>query len=119
MPTILVLLLALVLAPLAQAQTRAPDVVWGVNGHPLVSYPDVSFATQIDLVKAAGLTAYRVDVSSDDAAAQDRFARLLALAHAAGVTLLPVLTPPLSLEKPHRLVHLHLHLLPAADLRDE
>ena len=99
MPKILVLLLALVLAPLAQAQTPAPDVVWGVNGHPLVSYPDVSFAAQIDLVKAAGLTAYRVDVSSDDAAAQDRFARLLALAHAAGVTLLPVLTPPLSLEK--------------------
>jgi hypothetical protein len=70
----------------------------GVNGHPLVSYPGVSFAEQLDLVKAAGLSAYRVDVSSDDAPTQARFADLLAAARARGVTILPVLVPPVSLK---------------------
>lgn len=80
------------------AANPAPSVVLGVNGHPLVSYPDIAFETQIDLVRRMGATAYRVDVTSDEAGAQDRFARLLDVAEARGVALLPVLIPPLSLD---------------------
>jgi hypothetical protein len=73
------------------------DLMWGVNGHPLVSYPGVSFNQQLDYLKDLGMTSYRVDVTGRDAA--PRLRRLLAPAKARGIKILPVLTPALDLEK--------------------
>jgi hypothetical protein len=72
-------------------------MMWGVNGHPLVSYPGVSFAQQLDLVKELGAHAYRVDVTNVDQAPQ--FARLLGEAKARDIEILPILIPPVDLAK--------------------
>ncbi len=71
--------------------------MWGVNGHPLVSYPGVSFAEQLDAVRDLGMTSYRVDVPDTGyiAALQE----LVGQAHARGITILPVVTPGFDLEK--------------------
>ena len=86
------LLAILLLGP----RPAAADILWGVNGHPLVSYPGVGIAEQLDLVKDLGARSYRVDISSLDAA--DRLAELVAEARPRGITILPVLTPGADLE---------------------
>jgi hypothetical protein len=70
-------------------------VMWGVNGHPLVSYPGVTIAQQLDLVKELGATSYRVDVTNTNQI--DRLAALIAAGKERGVAILPVLIPPTDL----------------------
>jgi hypothetical protein len=72
-------------------------LVWGVNGHPLTGYSGVPVAQQIDLVADLGMRSYRVDVTSLDQA--DALAALIALAKKRHVAILPVLIPPVDLDK--------------------
>lgn len=81
-----------VFSPAARA-----DVLWGINGHPLVSYPGVKIDRQLDLVKDLGLKSYRVDIGRLDQ--MPRLARLVAAAKARGVQILPVIVPGLRLDK--------------------
>ena len=53
----------------------AGDLMWGANGHPLVSYPGTTYEQQLDYLKELGMTSYRVDISGLDQA--DRLARLV------------------------------------------
>ena len=71
--------------------------LWGANGHPLTSYPGIPFEGQIRLVAEAGLRSYRVDVTNLNQ--MDRLADLLAVGRARGVTILPILIPPVDLAK--------------------
>ena len=65
---------------MAGAMPASAGIVWGVNGHPITSYPGVSYAEQLDLLKDLGARSYRVDVS--DLAAADRLEALLKEANA-------------------------------------
>jgi len=47
----------------ARAASSQADILWGVNGHPLASYPGVSIETQLDLVRDLGMRSYRVDIA--------------------------------------------------------
>ncbi len=87
-------LIAGILAGLA-APVRA-DIAWGVNGHPLVSYPGVSFEQQLDLIADLGMRSYRVDVPGT--AVLGKLKHLHGLARARGIELLPVITPPFDLD---------------------
>jgi len=81
----------------ASAQSASPDLIWGVNGHPLASYPGVTTEQQLDYIKALGMTSYRVDVAGLDQASA--LARLVRTAKARGIDILPVITPRLNLDK--------------------
>jgi hypothetical protein len=81
----------------AIASPARADLMWGINGHPLVSYPGVSFDQQLDYVRDLGMKSYRVNVPGRDAA--PRLRRLVAAAKARDVEILPVLTPALDLDK--------------------
>ena len=90
--------LLLVGVPLpGSAQEKPQELIWGVNGHPLASYPGVSLETQLDHIRELGLTSYRVDISSTE--------RLLDLQHLVreaklrGITMLPVITPGFEMDK--------------------
>lgn len=87
---------AALLSMLAGMQPAAAQIVWGVNGHPINSYPGVSYAEQLDLLKDLGARSYRVDVS--DLASADKLEALLKEARARGITILPVLTPRVDLK---------------------
>lgn len=73
------------------------ELVWGVNGHPLASYPGVSIEAQLDYVRELGLTSYRVDIA--DLGKLPVMLRLVREAKARGITMLPVVTPALDLAK--------------------
>src|SRR5690606_16238715 len=51
------------------------QIAWGVNGHPINSYPGISYAAQLDLLKGLGARSYRVDISN--AASGDKLAELI------------------------------------------
>ncbi len=90
--------LTLLLAVAASwAHAAKPDLIWGVNGHPFVSYPGVSYEEQLGHLADLGLSSYRVDISSIDAA--PRLERLLALAKPYGISIMPVLVPGLDLDR--------------------
>ena len=71
-------------------------VAWGVNGHPLVSYPGVPLQSQIDLIVDAGLKSYRVNIESLNSA--DTLGQLIALGKTQGVTIIPALTPKVDMD---------------------
>ncbi|KQP29857.1 hypothetical protein ASF49_14330 [Methylobacterium sp. Leaf104] len=71
------------------------EILWGVNGHPLVSYPGVTFDEQLVILNDLGAKSYRVDVTSLDKA--DQLAALIAAAKRHSITILPILIPPVSL----------------------
>lgn len=73
------------------------DFIWGINGHPFTAYPDIGIEEQLRLVERLGLTSYRVNVSSLDH--MPRLQRFVEMARPRGIKILPVLTPPLDLEK--------------------
>ncbi|MCB1519306.1 MAG: DUF4214 domain-containing protein [Hyphomicrobiaceae bacterium] len=79
------------------AGTARADIAWGVNGHPLVSYPGVSIQRQLDYIVDLGMKSYRVDVP--DIRASKRMRPLLDAAKARGIEILPVITPRLDFEK--------------------
>src|SRR5688500_13901038 len=75
---------------LVPVSSRA-EFIWGVNGHPLISYPGVSIEQQVAYLRELGVSSYRVDVK-----APDSFPRLRQLVVAASefdIDILPVLTP--------------------------
>jgi len=86
-----------------QAQTPAPapvaagaGIVWGVNGHPLVSYPGVSLEQQASLLDELKARSYRVDVTNLDQ--MEKLARLRDALAQRGIGVLPILLPPVSLK---------------------
>lgn len=79
----------------APAET-SEDLVWGANGHPFTAHPGISWERQLDLVKELGASQYRVNLGGDTTTAD--LERLLNLAEARGIQLLPVLSPPVSIE---------------------
>jgi hypothetical protein len=87
-------LLFLVFTPRTPAHA---DLIWGANGHPFTAYPGIPYERQLDLVRDLGMTSYRVNISSLDHI--PLLASLIALGKERGVTILPLLTPPVSLEK--------------------
>ena len=87
----------LLAAGLSSALPAAAAFLWGANGHPFTSYPGIPFERQIELVADAGLKSYRVDVTNLDQT--DRLATLIAAGRAHGVTVLPILIPPVDLAK--------------------
>ncbi|MDX7950262.1 glycosyl hydrolase [Lichenihabitans sp. Uapishka_5] len=74
----------------------AAEPLWGVNGHPLTSYPGIGLDQQLDLLLSAGLRSYRVDVTAFTQL--DRLRSLVDAAKARGLTILPVLIPPVDLK---------------------
>lgn len=84
-------------SPRTETARPAGDLVWGINGHPLASYPGTTYAQQLDYLQELGMTSYRVDISGPQHAG--RLARLVRLAKARGIRILPVVTPALDLEK--------------------
>ena len=87
---------ATMLATLAwTAPAMARDVQWGINGHPFGHYRGVSLAQQLDYVKDLGLTVYRVDV--EDERVVPKLRTLVRLGKERGITILPVVTPNVSL----------------------
>lgn len=73
----------------------AADLMWGINGHPLVSYPGVTSKRQLEIVRDLGTRSYRIDVTQTD---QIKGLMDLALhARSLGLTILPVLIPPVDL----------------------
>jgi hypothetical protein len=88
--------LAAALLMVAAARKAEADLLWGVNGHPLVSYPGVSVEQQLDYLRQLGMTSYRVDISRER-----QLPRLIALvrrAKARGIAILPVITPAFKLD---------------------
>ena len=83
--------------PATDACPAPQGVLWGVNGHPLTAYPGILFESQVETVRRLGLRGYRVNVSSE--AQAPALARLMAMAARSCIQVLPVLTPPLSLER--------------------
>ena len=77
--------------------TIAADFHWGVNGHPFNAYPGVSYERQLDYIKDLGLKSYRVDIAGAEAA--PALAKLVAEAKTRGISILPVITPGLDLDK--------------------
>lgn len=63
--------------------------IWGANGHPFTAYPGVSWEQQLDLLKQAGLTQYRVNLGGGSPL--DNLDKLIALAEARGIQILPIL----------------------------
>lgn len=80
---------------LTTAAPASADLLWGVNGHPIISYPDVPIEKQLDFVKDLGLKSYRVNVTSADEA--DKLASVVVAGKERGIDILPVITPGLDL----------------------
>jgi hypothetical protein len=81
---------------LSAAACRA-EFIWGMNGHPLTSYPGVSIEQQVEYLRELGVRSYRVDVKSPDSIAT--LDRLIEEAGKHGIDILPVLTPEVDLEQ--------------------
>lgn len=90
----------ILLAFLAYFSVCAPcwaDIQWGVNGHPLVSYPGVSIDEQLDLVEKLRMRSYRVDVYSTEQ--MDRLSALIEAGSKRQIEILPVLILPAKLDE--------------------
>jgi hypothetical protein len=74
----------------------ADDLVWGANGHPFTAHPGISWERQLDLVKQLGATQYRVNLGGTTTTAD--LQRLVDLANARGIQIVPVLSPPVPIE---------------------
>ncbi len=85
------------LAGQAFASSAQAELVWGVNGHPLVSYPGVSIAEQLDAVRDLGLTSYRVDIAGPEKVAA--LHELVREGNVRGIAVLPLITPAFDLDK--------------------
>lgn len=85
---------ALGLSMLLATGSNAGEMVWGVNGHPIVSYPGIGLDAQLDLVEDLGTTSYRVNISFAEQAST--LEELVDAAGPRGISILPVLTPGLA-----------------------
>jgi hypothetical protein len=79
------------------ASAEEPRFVWGINGHPLVSYPGISIEEQLDAVRDLGMSSYRVDVQGEHK--MDALAELVREGKKRGIEILPVVTPIFDLDK--------------------
>lgn len=79
----------------AQA-AQSSRLIWGINGHPFTAYPGIPYETQLDLVASLGMTQYRVNTRGDGSV--EGLERLLPLARARGITILPILYPDVDIE---------------------
>lgn len=86
---------ALTIALLA-SNPAAADLMWGINGHPLTSYPGITQRQQLELVRELGTRSYRVDVVRTEQI--PRLAALTEEARSLGLTVLPILIPPVDLD---------------------
>ncbi|MEY9559321.1 DUF4214 domain-containing protein [Sinorhizobium fredii] len=84
---------------LATTATASADTIWGVNGHPLVSYPGVTIEQQLDYIKDLGMKSYRVDVHNADAGTTELLAALVREGKERGIDILPVIAGEFELEK--------------------
>jgi hypothetical protein len=75
----------------------APDIIWGVNGHPFTGYPDIGMEVQLDTLKRLGMTHYRVNLRGDGSVLG--LDRLLGLAEKRGISIVPIILPEISFEK--------------------
>jgi hypothetical protein len=82
---------------LTTAAPASADLLWGVNGHPVVSYPGIPIEKQLDFIKDLGLKSYRVNVTAEGEA--DALAEVVKAGKARGIEILPVITPGLDLDK--------------------
>lgn len=87
---------AIIASIIGLATPAAADLTWGVNGHPLMSYPDVTIEQQLDYVKDLGMKSYRVDISNGTKAPQLR--KLMIAAKAREIEILPVVTPDFDMD---------------------
>jgi hypothetical protein len=71
-------------------------LLWGVNGHPIISYPDIPYPQQLQLVKDLGMRSYRVNITVPSQA--ELLKKLVAFAKPLGIEILPVFTPDLNLK---------------------
>jgi hypothetical protein len=71
--------------------------ILGVNGHPLgqQSYLDIPVSRQLDLIKEAGISWYRIDLGGS----LSRFPDLIKAAKKKNIILLPIILPPLDINK--------------------
>jgi hypothetical protein len=67
------------------------DLLWGVNGHPIVSYPGIPIERQLDYLEDLGMKSYRVNISHAKEA--PKLVSLVKKAKARGIDILPVITP--------------------------
>jgi hypothetical protein len=96
------LALTLPLPAAAQSQNAArpwlnEPMIWGVNGHPFTAYPGIDWDDQLDDVLSLGLTHYRINTRPDGSVPY--LDRLLPMAQARGVTLMPLLQPEIDWER--------------------
>jgi hypothetical protein len=75
----------------------AADIIWGVNGHPFTAYPGLSLNEQLDALLKLGATHYRVNLKPDGS--MPDLDRLLAAAEARGLTILPIVSADVLLNK--------------------
>lgn len=122
---------ALILIPgLLTSSPAAADLTWGINGHPLTSYPGVTAQQQLELIRDLGTRSYRLDVSQTDQI--PRLKELTKQARALGLTVLPVLIPPVDLNRDstemlyrkaynfsHTIVNVLAHQIPVWELGNE
>lgn len=73
------------------------DIAWGVNGHPFVAYSGVGIDEQLDLIVAAGMNSYRVDVYTTGQ--MDQLAAFVDAGRKRGITILPILILPAKLDE--------------------
>lgn len=84
-------------AAIKAAYAAAPDIIWGVNGHPFTAYPNITMEAQLDTVKGLGMTHYRVNLRPDGSTYD--LDQLVKLAAQRGITILPILSVDASFEK--------------------
>lgn len=87
------IVLAAVLTFLLSLDAQA-GLIWGANGHPLVSYPGTTINEQLDLLKDLGVTSYRVDVGEPNPSTLTRLSALVTEGKKRGIQILPVLVFP-------------------------
>lgn len=85
------------LLPLVVPVSSRAEFIWGVNGHPLISYPGVSIEQQVTYLRELGVSSYRVDVKAPESF--PRLRQLVVAARQFDIDILPVLTPAVDLNK--------------------
>lgn len=85
------IIVAGLLALATHAGNAKADLLWGANGHPLVSYPGTSIQQQLDYLKDLGLRSYRVDIGSTSQLS--KLAELVREGKARDIEILPVIVP--------------------------
>jgi Domain of unknown function (DUF4214)/Glycosyl hydrolase catalytic core len=85
----------IIFGPAQAAEPKQADIIWGANGHPLISYPGVPIEDQLDALRDLGMRSYRVDITDTTYIAELR--DIVREARARGITILPVVTPQFDL----------------------